>query len=147
MGCKRKIGRIVKILDNLLQRNLMNNLRKLDVDEVTAMHGWILSYLKENKEQEIYQKDVEARFSIGRSTTTNILQCMEKKGYIQRVPVERDARLKKLVITPKGETCHRAIHATIDEMDSKTLKGISEEDLDTFFRVAEQIKTNVEEQL
>lgn len=93
------------------------------------------------------KKDVEAQFSIGRSTTTNILQCMEKKGYIQREAVERDARLKQLVITEKGAACHRAIHETIEAMDAETMKGISEEDLDTFFRVAEQIKKNVEEQL
>lgn len=147
MKQERPIGHIVKVLDHLLQRNLMAHLRKLDVDEVTAMHGWILSYLEENLDKEIYQKDVEAKFSIGRSTTTNILQCMEKKGYIQRESVQQDARLKKLVITEKGTACHHAIHDTIRAMDQKTIKGISKEDLDTFFYVAEQIKKNVEEQL
>ena len=33
----------------------------------------------------VFQRDIEREFSITRSTVTNILQLMERKGYIQRV--------------------------------------------------------------
>ena len=53
---------------------------------------------------------------VTRSTVTNILQLMERKGYITRQSVEQDARLKQLVLTEKGRQFHedtmRAFHQT-----------------------------------
>ena len=61
-------------------------------------------------------RDIEREFSITRSTVTNILQLMERKGYITRQSVEQDARLKQLVLTEKGRQFHedtmRAFHQT-----------------------------------
>ncbi len=49
------------------------------LDEVTLMHGWILRYLYEHQDAEIYQKDIEKYFGICRSGVTNIIQALEKK--------------------------------------------------------------------
>ena len=75
----RKIGPEIHCADLKLSRNLSAHVRKSGVDEVTMMHGWIIRYLYENREQDIFQKDIEQRFAVGRSTVTNLLQLMEKK--------------------------------------------------------------------
>ena len=69
---------------------------------MTMMHGWIIRYLYENREQDIFQKDIEQRFAVGRSTVTNLIQLMEKKGFVKRESVKQDARLKKVILTEKG---------------------------------------------
>ena len=66
------------------------------------MNGWIMRYLYENRKKDIFQKDIEKFFSIGRSTVTNIIQILEKKGYVRRESVEYDARLKKVILTEQG---------------------------------------------
>ena len=48
--------------------------------------------------KDTFQKDIESEFSINRSTTSEMLKLMCKKGMIQRVPVAHDARLKKISI-------------------------------------------------
>ena len=81
MCCKkRKIGHELRTLDNILSRNLMAAARERGVDELTAMHGWILGYLCRNEHKDIFQKDIEAEFKICRSTVTNILKLMEKRA-------------------------------------------------------------------
>ena len=50
----RKIGPEIHCTDLKLSRNLSAHVRKSGVDEVTMMHGWIIRYLYENREQEIY---------------------------------------------------------------------------------------------
>ncbi len=65
------------------------------MDEVTMMHGWIIRYLYENREQDIFQKDIEQRFAVGRSTVTNLLQLMEKKGFVRRESVKTGCQVKK----------------------------------------------------
>ena len=66
------------------------------------MQGWIIGYLYQNRDKEVFQRDIQEQFSIRRSTVTGILQLMEKNGLITRSSVERDARLKKLELTPPG---------------------------------------------
>ncbi len=58
---------------------------------MTMMHGWIIRYLYENREQDIFQKDIEQRFAVGRSTVTNLIQLMEKKGFVKRESGKQDA--------------------------------------------------------
>ena len=98
----RHYGFEVRRLDHVFARNLEAKVREKGIDELTLMHGWIIRYLIENQDKDIYQKDIEKHCSIGRSTVTNILQLMEKKGLIRREAVPNDARLKKVMLTQKG---------------------------------------------
>ena len=86
------------------------------------MHGWIIEYLYRHRDEQVFQRDIEREFSITRSTVTNILQLMERKGYIERQSVPQDARLKRLVLTEKGacirEKTMQALHQTDEFVES-----------------------------
>ena len=103
-------------VNNLIFRKIGQIARTNGVEAVTPMHGWIMEYLYRHSETPVFQRDIEREFSITRSTVTNILQLMERKGYITRQSVEQDARLKQLVLTEKGRQFHedtmRAFHQT-----------------------------------
>ena len=71
-------------VNNLIFRKINQFHRENGVENVTPMHDWIMSYLYWHKEEPVYQRDIEREFSITRSTVTNILQLMERKGYIER---------------------------------------------------------------
>ncbi|MBS5142057.1 MAG: winged helix-turn-helix transcriptional regulator [Firmicutes bacterium] len=112
--------------------------------ELTMMQSWILGYLYEHPEDEIFQRDIEAKFSIARSTATGILQLMEKNGYIRRVSLKRDARLKRMELTPKGVEMQKNTIENIRRMEKKLREGITEEELEIFFRVIRRMRSNVE---
>ena len=103
-------------VNNLIFRKIGQIARTNGVEAVTPMHGWIMEYLYRNSDTPVFQRDIEREFSITRSTVTNILQLMERKGYIARQSVEQDARLKQLVLTEKGRQFHEntmlALHQT-----------------------------------
>ena len=88
-------------VNNLIFRKINQFHRENEVEDVTPMHEWILSYLFWHRDEPVYQRDIEREFSITRSTVTNILQLMERKGYIERQSVPQDARLKRLVLTER----------------------------------------------
>ena len=71
---------------------------------------------------------------------------MEKKGYIRRDAVESDARLKKVVLTEQGMELHNSMRKVGKELDERTLEGISDEELRTFFEVIEKLEKNLCEQ-
>ena len=109
-------------VNNLIIRKINQFHRENEVEDVTPMHEWILSYLFWHRDEPIYQRDIEREFSITRSTVTNILQLMERKGYIERQSVPQDARLKRLVLTEKGacirEKTMQALHQTDEFVES-----------------------------
>lgn len=127
-------------------RNIEAHVRARGMDEITLMHGWIIRYLYANREKDIFQKDIEKQFCVGRSTVTNILQLMEKKDYLRREAVEQDARLKKLVLAEKGICLHQCMEHLIDELDIMTTEKITDEELDVFFRVLNKLEENIMQQ-
>lgn len=149
MNREEKIKRVapsIRRMNHLMGRNIEAHVRERGMDEITLMHGWIIRYLFANKGKDIFQKDVEKQFCVGRSTVTNILQLMEKKEYLRRESVEQDARLKKLVLTEKGIGLHQCMEHLIDELDRMTIEGITDEELDVFFRVLDKLEVNIMQQ-
>lgn len=140
---EERIGFEIRKLDHMLERNIQAHVRAAGIDEVTLMHGWIIRYLYMNRERDVFQRDIEQYFSIGRSTVTNIIQLMEKKGFILRESVEHDARLKKVVLTERGIQNHEMIENLIEKLDAGLIEGITDEELAVFYSVIEKLGRNL----
>ena len=145
MKREEMIGFIVRSLDNMMMRNAVSDEKSEKKGMMPVMQGWIIGYLYDHKEEEIFQRDIEAEFYIARSTVTCLVKQMEQKGYIARVAVERDCRLKRLCLLEKGEKLHECFLQNIDNVEKKVREGIDEEELQTFFKVAKQIRENLEQ--
>lgn len=141
---EKRIGFEIRCINNLFKRYIELN-KPPELDETTGIHGWAIKYLYENRDKEIFQKDFETRFSIRRSTATNMLKLMEVKGLIERVSVPKDARLKKIVLTGKAINIHKQIEKNIMDFEKQLSKGLSEEEMETFFKILDKIKNNMEE--
>lgn len=139
-----KIGVEVHKTDRVIRRCLSNRVKAAGIDEVTLIHGWVIRYLYEHRSEDIFQKDLERHFSVGRSSVTNTIKLMEKKGYICRESVTRDARLKKVSLTEKGIQTHEEMTEISGQMDNFLLQGISKEDLNVFLGVIRKIRENAE---
>ncbi len=144
---EEKIGFEIRRLDHMLGRNMQAHVRAAGIDEVTLMHGWIIRYLYANQDKDVFQKDIEQYFSIGRSTVTNIIQLMERKGYIARESVEHDARLKKVVLTEKGIRNQEMLEDLVESLDTRLVDGITDEELSVFYSVIEKLKRNLTKQI
>lgn len=145
MESSRMIGKEFRAINNLLRRTRDGSEIHSYVENMTGMHGWVIGYLCHHQDEEIYQKDLEAQFMLRRSTATGILQLMERNGLIVREPVPRDKRLKKVVLTEKALEVHQLIHQDIMATEERMKNGIAPKDLETFFKVMDQIRDNLEQ--
>ena len=134
----------VRRVNNLISRKVNHYSRENGVEDVTAMHGWILAYLYQYQDREIFQRDIERAFSITRSTVTNILQLMEKKGYIQRQSVPQDARLKRLILTEAGAEAHRQILRSLRQTDDYVSSLLTEEESAELLHLLNKLRTGLE---
>lgn len=143
----RHLGLEVHRLEKLMARQRGYSAAHQDADRQTGMHGYLLRYLYENQERDVFQRDIEKAFSISRSMVTVTLQLMEKNGLIRRESVAQDARLKRIVLTQKARDLHRQIEADIMAFESDLARGISEEEQEVFLRVAKKMQENLREDL
>ncbi|MBR2974519.1 MAG: MarR family transcriptional regulator, partial [Clostridia bacterium] len=93
--------------------------------------------------EDVYQRDLEKRFEIRRSTATQMLSLMEKNGLILRQPVSHDARLKRLVLTPKAVALHKNVEKEIKGIEESLMQGVSVEEMEIFFAVIDKVKANL----
>ena len=139
----RSIGMECRCVSNLVRRKMGETDAIKVSQELTGMHGFVIGYLYNNQQQEVYQKDLEKRFEIRRSTATQMLTLMEKNGLILRQPVPHDARLKKLVLTDKAIELHKQVVKEIEKVESLLTSGITQDELATFFAVMDKVKANL----
>lgn len=143
---KRKIfvGHEIKKISNLIKRYVYNSLGKDHCEQFSEIQGLLIGYLNENIHKDIFQKDIEEKFTIRRSTVTGVLQSMEKNEYITRESVSYDARLKKIVLTQKGKDVYNHIMSEIEKFEKQITKDVSEEELEMFANILNKFKKNLE---
>lgn len=142
MDNRKDAGRVVGMVSNQIKRQLDGIILN---DTLTGMQGRFLHFiLSHSSEHDLFQKDLEEEFNLRRSTATGILQLMEKGGLLYRKSVDYDARLKKIVVTPKGKEQRERVKESLRAMEERLQRGISAEDLAVFFRVMEQMSKNLE---
>lgn len=131
-------------VDNLIFRKVNQIARANDVEQTTPMHGWIMGYLYRHRDEPVFQRDIEREFSITRSTVTNILQLMERKGYIERRSVPQDARLKQLILTEEGIRIHEKTVLSLRQTEEFVSGILTEEENAEFLRLLEKLREGLQ---
>ena len=143
MQKEKHLGFEIRTLNNLVRRYFEQH-KPEEFKDSTGVHGWAIRYFYENRQKDIFQRDFEERFSIRRSTATNMLKLMEKNGLIKREAVNYDARLKKIVLTEKAVAIHKKATQNIEIFEKLLKDGITNEELNSFYNVLDKIKANLE---
>jgi len=124
-------NRIARACDQL-------NAARLDPG-ISGTNARILAYLAERGDRETFQRDLEEAFSIRRSTVSKVVSLMEQKGLLERRPVARDARLKKLVLTDRArKICHEAM-AGLDDLDLMLMRELTDDEVRTLRGLIDKI--------
>lgn len=142
------VGHRLKMINNLMKRNV-DKVMGHKPDKATLMHSWIMGFLQRREEKilDTFQKDIEKEFSMNRSTTSEMLKLMGKNGLIKRVPVDYDARLKKIVLTDLGRECNRKTEEQILIVHNRLVEGLSDEEIQTLLSLCDKMIDNLKKGL
>ena len=122
-----------------IRRYICNMQSIIDLENVSGTNVFIFVHLYKNKDKEIFQKDIEKEFGMTRSTASNILALMEKKGLIKRIPSLVDKRLKQVVLTPLGDEYSKKVKDELDDFNSKINNCFNDEEKKQLFNYLERI--------
>ena len=141
---KRKIGFELHRSSRIVKRYMDKDASKSYVEKITGTHGRVIGWLYHNRHRDIFQRDFEKEFDIRRSTAIKILSLMESNELITRESVPGDGRLKKITLTEKSLQVQSVVENAFTKMEEKIKEGITEEELEVFFRVLDKVNKNME---
>ncbi len=139
---KKEVTLAVRMLFNHIRRRMDNHIYRNS--RVPPAQGRIIGYLSHHTDTDVFQRDLEQVYQIRRSTASAILKSMVRSGLITREPVPRDARLKKLVLTPQGEAFHDSFRQEIERAEAVITRGVSRAELDAFFQTVAKFEENLQ---
>lgn len=142
---ERAIGAELRRLSNLSCRYFEQQSNKKCVEAITGTNGWIIGFIarQEEKGQEVYQRDLETRFGITRSTASKVVNLMVQKGLIQQESVPGDKRLKRLVLTERALEIKQMMDEDHRRFESTLRKGFSEDEVEQLFYLLGKLKQNL----
>lgn len=137
----RKIGKEMREVQQLLHRKY--ELKKEQQSEkLTQVQVHVLMYIHRH-DGRVFQKDIEQHLKVRRSTASQILNVLERESYVERMRLESDARMKEIVVTDKTLALIDSMEKHMKETESMLRVNISDNDMETFFKVIDQIKENL----
>ena len=137
-------GLELKSLNRGIHRYLENlRCEKENLRSLSVTNCMIINYLARNRDREIYQKDIEKKFGITRSTASKVIKLMEEKRLVSRKKVPGDARLRKLELTEKSLMIHQAMASDAEKAEERLLSGFSEDEKNTLMEYLERMKNNI----
>ncbi len=139
---EKRIGREIKFIHILTSRYVTKHIKCKEKKHYSLIQIDIMEYLAETKKK-VYQKDIEKEFGLRKSTISGVLDTMQRNGIIGRFEDKEDFRSKQIKLTEKGEKTYQVLIKELLEMEKLIAKDISKQDVETFFKVADQIKENL----
>lgn len=118
-------GGLLKQANNNMLRHLDQFAKQYDL---TGNQMTIIDFIINHTDQEVFQRDIEHEFEIQCSTTTALLQRMEKKGLIERYTSSKDARQKAVALTDKAVKIASACQSYLRKEEKEFAQQFSAEE-------------------
>ena len=136
-----QIGPMCRKLSRYIKHNLAQRISEITNNQVTHIQGRVMYYIEwnTNEGKDVYQKDIESFLAVSKSTASEIISNLENNGYIERVKLESDARLRKLVLLEKGHEVIRLIGESIKDFENELQNKLSKEELECFIRIIDKL--------
>lgn len=135
---------IKDLLNEALRSNAVNEVMISNVANYSQFQ--VVKYLIEHDGEEVYQKDFEEVLKVRKSTVSGILDTMEKNSIIIRVSKGEGTRGKIVKLSSQSMKCKEKMSKTIGKIEEKIIEGISQSELDTFYKVIHKMKENIKKE-
>lgn len=122
-----------RIFDALLQ--------KAGIEEINGAQGRILYVLWQ--EDGLPVIELAKRTGLAKTTLTSMLERMDEKGFLERVPDIKDRRMLRIFLTARAQILSDKYNQVSDEMSRIFYKDFSEKEIVVFEKSLEKILGNL----
>ncbi|MGB9937335.1 MAG: MarR family winged helix-turn-helix transcriptional regulator [Methanobacterium sp.] len=130
-------GEINNKLSKSSQETLLKIYKNLTIAEASAIYAI-------GPEEPKTMKQIAETLGVAVSTPTRTIDRLLEKGFVSRTVGEKDRRQLLVELTPKGKELLDDIDKENLEITRKMLKGLSDEEIETFKEILFKISENIE---
>lgn len=134
------MGRTMKLVDTYISNRLIEE--NIDLTKVQLI---MLKILCSNDGQP--QNDLALITNRDKASLARLLDTMERKGLVVRVPSRADKRIKLVHITKKGIEYYDRARPVLAEMITQIQQGMSTEDIEFMIEKFRHMQLNIENKL
>jgi DNA-binding MarR family transcriptional regulator len=119
------------------QETLLKIYKNLTIAEASAIYAI-------GPDQPKTMKQISETLGVAVSTPTRTIDRLLEKGFVNRTVGKKDRRQLLIELTPKGKELLDDIDKENLEITRKMLKGLSDEEIETFKKILLKISENIE---
>lgn len=94
-----------------------------------GISGWVLLFLSDHIQEEVFQKDVERAFALSRSSASKMINQLQQQDLLRRERVKRDGRLRRLVLTEQAIPVAEQLRQNAIQTEKRFIKAFTEQEL------------------
>ncbi|EME3567025.1 TPA: MarR family winged helix-turn-helix transcriptional regulator [Enterococcus faecium] len=137
-----------KMIVSNLMRSIMNKSRESMEQRtkdmgISPQQGRMISYIAQNEDKGLIQKDLAEVFQRRGASITSMLQGLEKKGYIERRIPEDNERQKNIYALPKGKALVDETNEAFYAAEKELIHALSEEEVQQLIELLRKIDRNL----
>lgn len=137
-----EIGSLISRVRAAINKFLIQELRRCDIEGLAPSHGAILYHLFTH--ERVTMKDLAQAVQRDKSTVTSLVAKLVKNGYVRKVAADGDQRSFEVMLTPKSEKIRPGFIAIADNLIDNVWEGITDEEKEIVIRILNKIKNNLE---
>lgn len=140
---KTKGGFLITQIKQVQGRIFDALLQKAGIEEFNGAQGRILYVLWQ--EDGLSAVELANRTGLAKTTLTSMLERMDEKGFLERVPDIKDRRVLRIFLTARAQMLSDKYDQVSDEMSQIFYKDFGEEEIVAFEKSLEKILDNLVE--
>lgn len=140
-GMNRKIGMLITLIKQHVSRLLEKMLVEYGIDEFNGPQGRIL-YVLWNRDSISIQALADGT-GLANATLTSMLDRMERRQLVKRLPAPGDRRKTLIALTPKARVLEQKYRAVSERMNELIYQGFSAEEAAQLEAYLERVLDNV----
>lgn len=140
MSYNRDIGSYIKVINDHLEKNCNNDLKRFDL---TISQIRVLMFLNERNGRKTSQKDIEEYLEVTHPTVIGIIKRLESKGFIRSETDAKDRRIKNIYLTEKESQVRDHMERSRSEIEARLTSNMSAEQVDQLKSLLELVYQNL----
>lgn len=140
MNLNNNIGPKIKYAHSSITKLLGNLGQEVNL---TSAQMQVMSFLLQNREKVIYQKDVLTELDLTNATMSGIISRLEAKGFLTCICSESDSRCKQIKLTQCALDLEKQILENIQYIEVLMLQNFSDEEIKNLHQYLERILKNL----
>ena len=134
------LGMLIGQIHRLSTKRFVQNSHKFGLD--ISMDQWlVLGPIWKN--EGISQKGIAEYCQKDKTSVTKIINTLEKKNLVVRVPDQLDHRIKRIVLSNKGKELFHNVLPIMEQTRDELRSGVSDEEIDSLKAVLTKIYRNL----